>query len=52
MGSFWKKCLICGQAGDTDRCHNGLVTGDFQERLTEGQFLSWEEKADAGSKTC
>lgn len=52
MGSFWKKGLICRQAGDTDRCHNGLVTGDFRERLGESQFLSWEEKADAGSRTC
>lgn len=34
------------------RCHNGLVTGDFRERLSEGQFLSWEEKAGAGSRSC
>lgn len=52
MGSFWKKGLICRPAGDTDRCHNDLVTGDFRERLGESRFLSWEEKADAGGRTC
>lgn len=47
LGSF-QEDLISGQAGGTDWMSYWLSHRDFRERVSEGEFLSWEEKVDAG----